>query len=126
MLVVNSSLRRCFVVAAFHAALLVLGSAQLILADDGGPLTFEQHVRPILKAYCLDCHGGDKLEGGLDLRLKRFMVKGGDGGAAIQPGQPAASTMVSRMKSGEMPPGNKLNDEQKRDEIRKLGMLIGK
>jgi hypothetical protein len=107
MLVANSSLRRCFVVVAFYAALLVLGSARLVVADDAGPLTFEQHVRPILKAYCLDCHGGDKVEGGLDLRLKRFMVKGGEGGAAIHPGQPAASAMVSRMKSGEMPPSEK-------------------
>ena len=41
------------------------------------PLTFEQHVRPILKAYCLDCHGaGEKVKGWLDLRLKRFAEKG--------------------------------------------------
>ena len=34
-------------------------------ADDN--LTFENQVRPILKAYCLDCHGGgEKLEGKLD------------------------------------------------------------
>ena len=72
------------------------------------PITFEQHVRPILKVFCLDCHGGgEKLEGKLDLRLKRFIATGGESGAAIQPGQPAESLMLKRLKSGEMPPTEK-------------------
>ncbi len=68
------------------------------------PLTFEQHVRPILKAYCLDCHGaGEKIKGGLDLRLKRFAEKGGKSGTVLVPGDPAKSLLLQRMKSGEMP-----------------------
>lgn len=68
------------------------------------PLTFEQHVRPILKAYCLDCHGaGEKLKGGLDLRLKRFAEKGGNSGPVLVPGNPGKSLLLQRMKSGEMP-----------------------
>ncbi len=70
--------------------------------------TFEKDVRPVLKAYCLDCHGGgEKLASNLDLRLKRFALKGGDGGPAIVPGQGSASAIVERMRSGEMPPGEK-------------------
>ncbi|MFO0906135.1 MAG: PSD1 and planctomycete cytochrome C domain-containing protein [Pirellulales bacterium] len=72
-----------------------------------GPLTFERHIRPILKAYCLDCHGGGELKGGLDLRLARFLLKGGEGGAAVLPGQPDASLLVHRIRDGEMPPGEK-------------------
>src|SRR6266568_3754364 len=65
--------------------------------------TFEREVRPILKTYCLDCHGGgEKLQGNLDLRLRRFAVKGGDGGPAIVPGDAAGSLIVERMKAGEM------------------------
>ncbi len=72
------------------------------------PWTFEQHARPVLKAYCLDCHGGgEKLKGGLDLRLKRFLVAGGDNGSAIVLGKAEASLLIKRMKSGEMPPGEK-------------------
>ncbi len=80
-----------------------------LAADSAAPaVTFEQHVRPILKTYCLDCHGGgEKLEGGLDLRLKRLIVKGGETGAAMQPGQPAASHLLKRIKTGEMPPSEK-------------------
>ncbi len=70
--------------------------------------SFETDIRPILKAYCLDCHGGaEKLSGGLDLRLRRFMVTGGESGTAIQPGTPADSLILRRIVSGEMPPGEK-------------------
>jgi hypothetical protein len=88
------------------AALLLLLAAGPAAADE--PLTFEQHVRPILRAYCLDCHGGaEKHAGGLDLRLKRFAVVGGKGGAAVVPGEPGKSPLVERLKAGEMPPGEK-------------------
>lgn len=70
--------------------------------------TFERDVRPILKTYCLDCHGGgEKLAGNLDLRLKRFAVKGGDSGPAIVPGNAGASLLIERTKAGEMPPSEK-------------------
>ncbi len=68
------------------------------------PLTFEQHVRPILKAHCFDCHGeGDRLRGGLDLRLKRFIVRGGESGPALVAGQPEASRIYEMVSSGKMP-----------------------
>ena len=48
-------------------SLLLLPAASLRAE---GPLTFEQHVRPILKAHCFQCHGEeDKPKGKLDLRL---------------------------------------------------------
>lgn len=68
---------------------------------------FELHIRPILRVYCLDCHGGEeKLQGGLDLRLVHLMRKGGKNGPALA-GKPAESLLLERMKSGEMPPGEK-------------------
>jgi len=77
-------------------------------APAADPLTFEQHVRPILKAYCLDCHGaGEKLPGGLDLRLKRFALAGGKSGPALDLKNASGSLLVERMKSGDMPPGEK-------------------
>ena len=69
-------------------------------------LTLEQHVRPILRAHCLDCHGAvEKLEGDLDLRLVRTMQQGGISGPAIVPGDPENSYLIERIRSGEMPPG---------------------
>ncbi len=69
-------------------------------------LTFETHVRPILKAHCFDCHGAeDELKGKLDLRLVRLMKRGGETGSAVEAGKPEASLLLQRIKSGEMPPG---------------------
>ena len=69
---------------------------------------FEVDVRPILKAHCWQCHGEEKeLHGGMDARLVRFLLKGGESGAAILPGDHAASLLYQRLASGEMPPGKK-------------------
>jgi len=79
-------------------------------------LTFERDVRSIFKAHCFECHGEtDKLKGGLDLRLKRFLVAGGESGAAIVVGKPGESLLIDRVAAGEMPPekdSKKLTPEQ--------------
>ncbi len=66
--------------------------------------TFEKDIRPILKAHCFDCHGeGEKLKGGLDLRLRRLILRGGDEGPAIVPGKPDKSLLFKMVHEGEMP-----------------------
>ncbi len=110
----TSSLRSDCLYRAFLllACVCCLASMARVNAADvltpQSPVTFEQHVRPILKAFCLDCHGGgEQLEGKLDLRLKRFMLTGGESGATLRVGQPAESLLIKRLKSGEMPPSEK-------------------
>ncbi len=83
------------------------------------PLYFETHVRPLLKAHCWQCHGEEeKPEAGLDLRLVRFMSKGGESGPAIAPGQPDASLIWKRVSADEMPPGKKKLSPQERSVLR--------
>ena len=78
------------------------------LAASDQPLTFEQHVRPILKAHCWQCHGEEeKPEGNLDLRQARLLAKGGDSGPAIVAGKAAESYLIERLAAGEMPPEGK-------------------
>src|SRR5258708_27617819 len=76
--------------------------------------SFEKDIRPILKAHCFDCHGeGEKLNGGLDLRLRRLLLKGGDEGPVIVPGKPERSLLFKLVHSGEMPKRDKkLTHEQ--------------
>jgi mono/diheme cytochrome c family protein len=76
--------------------------------------SFEQQIRPILKANCFHCHGAEgEPKGSLDVRLKRLLVKGGDQGPSIVPGKPEESLLYERIMSGEMPPGEKkLSAEQ--------------
>jgi len=66
---------------------------------------FETHVRSILKTHCFHCHGEEEVpEGGLDVRLVRFLQTGGDSGAAVVPGMPNESLLLQRLLDGEMPP----------------------
>ena len=85
-------------------AATLLVAAGWCRADDAAP-TFERDIRPILRAHCLDCHGGaDAFEGNLDLRQVRTMQRGGDSGTALIPGDAGASLVLERIRSGEMPP----------------------
>jgi mono/diheme cytochrome c family protein len=88
---------------ALLSALSLLAIAYRAAAAEA--LTFEKDVRPIVKAHCTHCHGEEeKPEGGLDLRLRRFMDKELDGGAhVLVPGEPAKSELVQIIKRGEMP-----------------------
>lgn len=81
--------------------------AHASIVRGGEPLTFEKDARPVFKAYCLDCHGGEATKGNLDLRLKRFAEKGGDSGPALVAGNVEESYLLERMREGEMPPGDK-------------------
>ena len=79
------------------------GLSFLASAEPG--LYYEKDIRPILKAHCFQCHGeAGKREGGLDLRLRRLIVAGGESGPAIIPGKVEESHLVARIQSGEMPP----------------------
>ena len=71
-------------------------------------LTYEHHVRPILKVYCFQCHGEEeKHEAELDVRQVRLMLQGGDSGPAIVAGKASESLLLERIVSGEMPPEGK-------------------
>ena len=102
-------------VAATFGIALVLAVAgatgRSAVADEP---TFERDIRPILRAHCLDCHGGvEELQGGLDLRQVRLMQKGGESGTAIVPGDSHSSLMMERIRSKEMPPGEiKVTDKE--------------
>lgn len=81
----------------------------LPLCAPAATVSFEQDVRPILKEHCFHCHGEEKkLRGGLDLRLRKLILKGGKSGAAIELGHHTKSRLFELVKSGEMPPKKEL------------------
>ena len=87
-------------------SVLVAALASGLGGAAGAELSFERDVRPILKANCFQCHGeGEKTKGGLDARLRRLLVKGGESGPAIVPGKPEASRLFELIQKGEMPKG---------------------
>ena len=99
--------------------LMVIGLLQSARSES---LTYERDIRPIFRAHCFDCHGAtEEMEGGLDLRLVRFMKRGGESGPSIVAGQPDESYLLDRIVSGEMPPGE---TRLSADEIRTLTRWI--
>jgi cytochrome c553 len=77
----------------------------LPLVASAAPLSFEKDVRPVLKAHCTHCHGEEEEpDGGVDLRLRRFMDLTLDSGERLLvPGKPEESALVHIIRSGEMP-----------------------
>ena len=78
-------------------------------ANADEPLTFEQHVRPDPQGVLPRLpRRRREAAGRLDLRLKRFAVEGRRERPGRRPGRAGARACSSqRMKSGEMPPGEK-------------------
>jgi hypothetical protein len=107
-------LRLCLL-ALFVFALCFSTNAACVAQDVAPATTFESDIRPILREYCLDCHGAsEQLEGSLDLRLVRFMIQGGDSGPALVAGDADASLILQRVESQDMPPGTlKVSPEKK-------------
>ena len=77
---------------------------------------FEEKVRPILAASCLECHGAKKQESGLRLDSRQGALDGGDSGErAVVPGEPDRSLLVKAINHAgdvHMPPDSKLSAEQ--------------
>lgn len=59
---------------------------------------------PILLLRCTACHGTRRKEGGLDLRTRESILKGGKKGPAAVAGKPAESLLLKRIHAEEMPP----------------------
>src|SRR5579872_4007992 len=58
------------------------------------PVDFDRDIRPIFKASCLKCHGGEgKAKGQLRLDQKAAAFRGGAGGKAIVPGKSSESPL---------------------------------
>lgn len=116
----SSISRQLMIFIVIHGLLghvVTFGETPVNTAADVGmqELTFEQHVRPILKVACFHCHGEEENhEGGLDLRLVRLMHTGGESGPAVLPGNLENSLIWERISSDEMPEGStKLTPSQK-------------
>src|SRR5688572_17581052 len=103
-------------------AIAVLLLASTSLAEVPEKVRFNQHVRPILSGNCFYCHGPDPKHREADLRFDTREGATADlgGYAAIVPGKPDESMLITRVSSKDPdefmpPPASKkphLTDEQ--------------
>ena len=94
--------------------LTALHSLPVVAQDDAH--FFESHVRPVLVEKCVGCHSDQKQSGGLRLDSREAMLKGGDSGAAMIPGDLSASHIIQAIRYDgdlQMPPENELPDAEK-------------
>lgn len=64
-------------------------------AADAGKADFATQVKPILEAACIHCHSEKNSKGDLIMETKEAMIKGGEDGTALVPGDPAKSPIYS-------------------------------
>ncbi len=103
-----------------HAVICTCASAALlwfayavttVWAEDVPAKLFDEQVKPILTSRCLACHGADH-KGGLDLRSRATLLKGGESGAVIEPGRPQESLLIDYVESQQMPPKKPLSADE--------------
>ncbi len=68
-----------------------------------GIALFKESVRQILLDRCVDCHGGETLEGEFNIATREGLLKGGEKGAAIVPGKPQESRLYRLLTHDEKP-----------------------
>ncbi len=79
---------------------------------------FEKRIRPVLSEQCYKCHSStsEKLKGGLMLDSREALLKGGDTGPAITPGDPEKSLLIEAVRwkntDMQMPPKKSLAPAQ--------------
>ncbi len=103
------------VIGGLATMALPLGQAERTGFSPEGIQFFESKIRPLLVNNCHECHGNEKHKGNLQLNSRKTILRGGDSGAAIVPGDPAKSLLIEAVKYTnsdlEMPPKKKLGKQ---------------
>lgn len=104
---------------------LVLALSLSVSAADDAPVQFapedvrffEQKIRPVLADRCYGCHSvaaakANKLKGGLRVDSRSALLRGGESGPAVVPGDESKSLLLDALRydSIKMPPDGKLPD----------------
>ena len=85
---------------------LVVVAASFTTGKADDPKTFEDQFRPLLTQHCVECHRGDKPKG--NLRLDNLKLDFADAAARKH-----WTTVVERLRAGEMPPKTKPRPPEK-------------
>lgn len=68
-----------------------------VSVDRGTATVYASVVAPLLEAKCNACHNAEKSKGELRLDTHELILKGGENGDNVVPGQPEKSLLVARM-----------------------------
>ncbi len=90
----------------------------MLRADEAAPpaakITYDEHVRPILREHCATCHNQDTKKSDLSIDTFAAIMQGGASGGVVEPGNPDGSRLwglVNHTEEPKMPPNqDKLAD----------------
>jgi WD40 repeat protein len=71
------------------------------------PVTYRDHVLPVLRKHCLNCHNADKATSDLNVSTYQALMAGGASGDAVKPGSPDGSLLyklAAHQAEPKMPP----------------------
>src|SRR6516164_11767409 len=76
------------------------GLAAPVASETAGVELFEKRIRPLFIQHCYSCHSSkaEKLRGHLLLNTGAGLLKGGDSGPAIVPGNPGESLLIEAVR----------------------------
>jgi hypothetical protein len=105
----------------FIRSLVVLGLAAAALAparagaaatgQSARPVSFARDVAPLLDRWCVSCHGGSDADAFLRLDSLGGVMRGGDAGPVVVPGNADGSLLVAKIEHRDrptMPPRRRL------------------
>ena len=98
---------------------------ELAKSDSAAAEYFEKEVRPLIVEKCQSCHGGKKTGGELSLTNRAAVLKGGERGPALVPGNPSESLLIKAVNhTGDlkMPLNGKLSAK----EVEKLALWVAR
>src|SRR5262245_6650318 len=76
---------------------------------------FKKHVRPVLIAQCVKCHGGEAVESEFDLTDRDKLLRGSTSGKVVEPGKAKSGSLYERITHARKPgmpfKREKLDDE---------------
>src|SRR5688572_14464220 len=103
----NSQLSAFLLLALVTLCLPLSGHSQTV---EGQPAT----AMHLLKARCFSCHNEKKAKGGLVMTSHEKLLKGGENGEVVVPGQPENSPLIASLAADadpHMPPKKQLSGE---------------
>ncbi len=84
--------------------------------DDAAKITYEDHIKPIFRQHCLNCHNQGEAKGGLALDTMGGLMAGGGSGEIVYDGEVEGSRLwqlITHEDTPVMPPGaDKIPAEQ--------------
>lgn len=103
----RDALLKTILLTAFNA-LVVCGSVAY------SQETLREQAQSILNRHCAECHSQTATEGHLDLSSIESVLRGGEHGPVVAADRPDESSLLSRVRGGQMPPDDQepLSTEQ--------------